>query len=280
MPARSYLYVPADRPDRYAKALAAGADAVIVDLEDAVAPDAKASARRALADWLAAGVPGGAVTVRINAPATPWFDDDLRACAAPGVVAVMVPKAERAEVLAEVAARLPGRRLLPLVETARGIADLRAVASAPAVERLAFGSIDLSLDLGVADEHEALLYARSRMVLASRLADLAAPIDGVTTALDDAEAIGRDAERARRLGFGAKLCIHPRQVAVVNRAFAPSEAELDWARRVLAAAREAGGAAASLDGKMIDRPVILRAEALLREADDAGRRAARPAAGV
>ncbi len=255
MTPRSYLFVPADRPERIGKALQSGADAVIVDLEDAVAPAAKAAARDALAGWLATA-PANAVWVRVNAAGTPWQDDDLRLCGHPAVRGVVLPKAE--------APPAPGKPVLALVETAAGFDALRAIASAPGVQRLLFGSIDFQVDLGIEGDDDALLFFRSQLVLASRLAGLDAPVDGVTTAIDDEAAIASDTARARRLGFGAKLCIHPKQVAAVNRGFTPSEAELGWARRVLAAA-ESGGAVA-VDGKMVDAPVLARARALLRRA--------------
>ncbi len=259
---RSYLFVPGDRPERYAKALASGADAVVVDLEDAVAPATKAAARDALANWLArAGEHGGSIVVRVNAVDTPWFEDDVALCQSPAVVAVMVPKAERAADLDGV-----GRPVLALVETAVGIDAVRELARAEQVERLVFGSIDLQLDLGITGDGDELLPFRAQLVLASRLASLAPPVDGVTAAIDDAAVLQADTSRARRLGFGAKLCIHPRQVDAVNAGFAPSAAELAWAERVLDAAAKAGGAAVAVDGKMVDRPIILRAEALLRQA--------------
>jgi citrate lyase subunit beta/citryl-CoA lyase len=255
---RSYLFVPADRPERIAKALASGADAVIVDLEDAVAPAAKDAAREALRGWLAQA--DRRVVVRINGVDTPWFDGDRALCRDAGVAAVMLPKAERAGDLA-----FEGKPVLPLIETAVGIDALREIASAPGVERLVFGSIDFQLDLGIAGDGEELLLFRSQLVLASRLAGLAPPVDGVSPAIDDTAALQADALRARRLGFGAKLCIHPRQVDVVNRALGPSDEELAWARRVLEASEKAGGAAVAVDSRMVDRPVILRAQALLRQ---------------
>jgi citrate lyase subunit beta/citryl-CoA lyase len=261
MSARSYLFVPADRPERYAKALASGADAVIVDLEDAVAPAAKERARAMLAAWLDGG--GAGIVVRINDAASPEFDADLAIAARPGVVAVVVAKAERVEGLARVRAAAPAAALLPLIETAAGIDRVREIAGAPGVQRLVFGSIDLQLDLGVEGDGDELLVFRSALVLASRLAGLDAPVDGVSTATDDAAALDADTRRARRLGFGAKLCIHPRQVAVVHAAFAPSADELAWAGRVVAAAAAAAGGAVAVDGRMVDRPVLLRAQALL-----------------
>ena len=263
MTPRSYLFVPGDRPERFDKALRSGADSVILDLEDAVAPAAKAGARDAVARWLdAAGA--RPVLVRINAPQTDWFADDLRLCAHPAVLGIVVAKAESPELLAEVAARAPRQAVLPLIESAAGFDALRTLAASAGVTRLVFGSIDFQADLGIDGEDDALLYFRSQLVLASRLAGLDAPVDGVTTAIDDEAAVARDTARARRLGFGAKLCIHPKQVAAVNRGFTPSEAELGWARRVLAAA-ESGGAVA-VDGKMVDAPVLARARALLRRA--------------
>ncbi len=263
MNARSWLFVPGSRPERFDKALAAGASAVIIDLEDAVAPADKHSAREAVAAWLR---PGHAVVLRINGADSPWFDADLALCGRPGVAAVMLPKAEYVVTLAAVA-RAGAQALLPLVESAAGMAALDAIAAAPGVQRLAFGSIDLQADLGMCDAAEdELLYFRSTLVLASRRAGIGAPIDGVTTAIDDAVRLQTDVQRARRLGFCGKLCVHPNQVAAVNALFAPSAKDLSWARRVLDAAAAAGGAAVAVDGKMVDRPVLLHAESILREA--------------
>lgn len=263
---RSYLFVPADRPERIAKALASGADAVIVDLEDAVAPPAKDQARHALAAWLRAAGAGPQVVVRVNGADTAWFSADLATCAAPAVRAVMLPKAGQPGDVAAVHRALPGKPIIALIETAEGFDLMREIAQTAGVERLAFGSIDFQLDLGMVGDGEELLFFRSRFVLESRLARLAPPIDGVTTAIDDAALVVRDAQAARRLGFGAKLCIHPRQVEAVNCGFTPTATEVDWARRVLNAARQAAGAAVAVDGKMVDRPVLMRAEALLRQA--------------
>lgn len=264
--------MPADRPERIGKALHSGAHAVIVDLEDAVAPAAKAAARDALANWLD-GPEAAPVMVRVNAVATPWHADDVRLCAHPRVQGLMLPKAEAAPPLAALATLAalaaqpaPQRALLPLIESAAGFEALREVARAPGVTRLVFGSLDFQADLGIEGDDDALLFFRSQIVLASRLAGLAAPVDGVSTALDDEAALAADTARARRLGFGAKLCIHPRQVAVVNAGLAPAEAELAWARRVLAAAQASGGAAVAVDGKMVDAPVLLRARRLLEAA--------------
>ncbi len=269
MTARSYLFVPGDRPERFDKALRAGADEVIVDLEDAVAPTAKDAARAALASWLASTA-ARPVAVRVNAADSAGFADDLRLCTHPAVHALVLPKAEDEAMLDRVAASLRGKAVLPLIETAAGFDAARRLARVPGVTRLVFGSIDFQADLGIEGDDDALLHFRSQLVLVSRLAGLAAPVDGVTTALGDDAAIARDTARARRLGFGAKLCIHPRQVEPVNRGFLPSPAELDWARHVLAAAQASGGAAVAVDGKMVDAPVLLRAQRLIERAAPRG----------
>ena len=145
---------------------------------------------------------------------------------------------------------------------------MREIAAVPGVQRLAFGSIDAQVDLGMqcGPEEEELMHLRVEMVMASRLAGIAPPIDGVTTDFNDHAFLARMVQRARRLGFGAKLCIHPRQVAVVRRGFMPGEKELAWAEEVMAAVRASDGGAISLKGRMIDKPVILQAEQFLRAA--------------
>jgi citrate lyase subunit beta/citryl-CoA lyase len=262
--ARSLLFVPGNRPERFAKACAAGADAVIVDLEDAVPRSDKLAARKALVDWLS---PAHPVLVRINSADSEWFRDDLAVCGLPGVAGVVLPKAERTDDLAAVAAA-GAPAILPLIESARGMWNGAGLAGAPRVQRLLFGAIDFSFDLGISEGYEQLLAFRSQLVLTSRVAGIAAPVDGVTVDLDDPARVREDAGRARALGFGGKLCIHPKQVAPVNAAFAPSSAELAWAARVMAAA-DVDGAAVAVDGKMVDRPVILIARQML---DDAARR--------
>ena len=262
-PLISLLFVPASRPERFDKALGSGADAVIVDLEDAVAPADKDAARAALAAWLD---PVHPVLVRINAADTPWFAADLELLARPGVSAVVLPKAEHPDDVVVASRAGGGLAVLPLIESALGFEQRRALAHADRVERLIFGHIDFQADLNMRATEEELLPFRTALVLASRLAGIAAPIDGVCTAIDDAELLQADALRARRLGFGGKLCIHPRQVAVVNRCFAPSAEEVAWAQRVIAADTASGGAAVAVDGKMVDRPVVLRAQAILVEA--------------
>ncbi len=260
---RSYLFVPATRIDRVPKALASGADAVIVDLEDAVAPAHKGSARDALAH---ASQNAQSVFVRVNGPDTEWFEDDLKLCGDLGVFGVVVPKSETQDQMRHASSRMrSGAILLPLVETARGYANIAELCAAPGVQRLVFGSIDFQLDLGITGEHEELLYFRSGLVLASTLARIQPPVDGVTVDIDNVERVKDETRYAKRLGFGGKLCIHPNQIVVVNQCFSPSAEEVAWAKRVLDAAGAADGGAVQVDGKMVDRPVLLRVQAILRE---------------
>jgi citrate lyase subunit beta/citryl-CoA lyase len=262
----SYLFVPGSRPERFDKAMAAGADVVIVDLEDAVSPVDKDSARASVAAWLSAEKP---ICLRINPPDTVWFASDLALCAHLGVAAVMLPKA--AQVADILRLREAGaRRVLPLIESAQGFVNLVALAAAEGVERLAFGSIDFAVDLGIEGDDRELDYFRSQLVLASRVAGIVPPIDGVTTAIDDTAVLASDTLRGKRFGFGAKLCIHPAQLAVVHASYLPEASEVAWAERVLAAAASSQGAAVAVDGKMVDRPVILKAERILVRAGRAG----------
>ena len=257
--ARSLLFVPADRPERFAKAAASGADCIVLDLEDAVAPQSKAAARAHAAQWLAGG---GAAIVRVNAADTPWYEDDLAMLRAAPAAALMLPKADAAA-LERTATALPGRELAALLETVAGYFDLRRLAAAPGVARIAFGSVDFSADTGIVDEGEALTSVRTSLVLACRAAALPPPLDGVSLELDDEQRMREDALRSRRLGFGGKLCIHPRQVAAVHQAFTPGAQELQWAHRVVEAFEAGGGAAIALDGRMVDKPVVDRARRLL-----------------
>ena len=262
--ARTYLFVPGNRADRFAKAFASSADAVVIDLEDAVAPDQKEAARAALAAWC-----GGTdrqeaeLVVRINDDASPWFDADLALLRSLGPCSVMLPKAESAQQLERVVAALgPDTKLIALVESARGVLAVEAIAQAAGVRRLAFGTLDYALDLGLADDPRGLLYPACRIALASKAAGLPAPIAGITAAIEDEAALRGDLDLARACGFGAKLCIHPRQVDAVHAMLAPTPEQRDWAARVLAAAQESTGAV-QVDGKMVDRPVLLRARAIL-----------------
>ncbi|HVR52481.1 MAG TPA: CoA ester lyase [Pseudorhodoferax sp.] len=265
MQERSYLFVPGDRPERFDKAIASGAHGVILDLEDAVQPERKPQAREAVRGWLAqARTP---VWVRINPGDTPWFAEDCSLLDAPMVRGLMVPKAQDAQGLAQLAGRLrEDQRLIPLVETVAGWFAAQAIAQVPRVLRLAFGSVDFMSDSGIQGEAEEMNSVRTQLVLVSRLAGIAAPIDGVSVAIDDAEQLNADVRRSRRFGFGAKLCIHPKQVPGVHRGFAPTAAELAWAERVVAALAAGPLGAVTVDGKMVDKPIALLAQAMLAEA--------------
>lgn len=263
--ARGFLFVPANRPERIAKAFATGADQIIVDLEDAVVAADKPAARAALLAWLDAN-PDHTVVVRINADGTEWHHEDVAACAHAGVAAVMLPKTESGAVLARVHAR-SGKGVLPIIETCGGIDELAGIAGAEGCVRLVFGKLDLAVELGLepdeSDPQElAFLPWRAMLVLASKRAGLAQPVDGVFTVIGDAEGLKRSALRARSHGFGAMLLIHPAQVSVVRDAFTPSAAEREWAQRVCDAAAASGGAAV-VDGRMIDAPVLARAQRIL-----------------
>ena len=265
--ARTYLFVPGNRPERFAKALASAADAVVLDLEDAVALDAKAQARAAIADWAATALPAerARIVVRINEVASKAFADDVRLLLQADLGTVLLPKAESAEHIGALRALLPQAGVLALIESARGVAQVEAVAASAGVLRLVFGTLDFALDLelDIAEQSDGLAYAASRIAVASRLAGLPAPVAGVTPQIDDQVRLLADLAWARRHGFGAKLCIHPSQVGAIHRALAPSPQALEWARLVLEADAASPGAA-RLDGRMIDRPVVLQAQRLLQ----------------
>jgi citrate lyase subunit beta/citryl-CoA lyase len=250
------LFVPATRPDRFRKAAESGSDAIIIDLEDAVAAVDKVSARDALPGNVPSSVP---VIVRINARGTEWFEDDIMCVRQVGAICVMIPKAESEDDILSLKKALPGVSVVAIIESAKGLVNARRIAAAGA-SRLAFGSLDFSVDLGCAHEPEALLSARSEIVLASRLADLNGPLDGVTAAVDDDQAVANDARRAYAHGFGGKMCVHPSQIATVMTAFGPSPSEIAWAKSVIG---KSDGGAAKVSGMMVDTAVILRARQIL-----------------
>jgi citrate lyase subunit beta / citryl-CoA lyase len=278
-PCRSWLFVPGSDPGKTAKALGVVSDVVIVDLEDSVAPEFKADARRTAVESL--HVPRvGRLFVRINALQTRWCFDDLLAVVRPGIDGLVLPKIETGvelRIVDWVVSHLerdrgmpPGSvELLPLIETAAGIVWLQSVQSRPdRVSRLAFGGADYTADLGVTwtrDEDE-LAFARQWLVHASRAARLQPPVDTVSLEIRDLDGFRLRCERARQRGFGGKLCIHPGQVAVANAAFVPTPAELERARAVVAAyerAAAAGRGATRLDDELVDAPVVLHARRLL-----------------
>lgn len=260
----TYLFVPADRPERFAKALASGADRIIIDLEDAVMDDNKQSGRDAIRhaelDW-------HRVVIRINDIGSPHFEADADLLRDLPVTEIMVPKANSAARLDKVVDTLGGtRRLLPQIESVQGmfaISDLLAHAD---VARLIFGHLDYALDLGSGQDHEAMLHARSQIVFHSRFAGKPAPVDSVTPDFRDMTACQRDAEAACNLGFGGKLLIHPAQVAPVSAVFTPSDKDIAWAQRVISAVADGGRGAVAVDGNMVDKPVEEAARRILRRA--------------
>jgi citrate lyase subunit beta/citryl-CoA lyase len=263
----NFLFVPGTRPERFIKALNSGASAVVLDLEDAVAEEDKDQARNAIRTaWSQfSDEQKNRLVIRTNSPGTKFYSADLILAQELLVGCILIPKSESLDQINGAALVLPNTAIIPMIETAMGLDHLREIANSNQVLRLALGNLDLQADLGMrCDPQETELQtARYQIVLASRLAQIAPPIDGVTPSTDDLPRITEDAERAKRMGFGGKLCIHPKQVAIVQTAFMPTEEEIQWAQRVIAADRDSKGGAVKLDGKMIDRPVVLLAQRTL-----------------
>jgi citrate lyase subunit beta/citryl-CoA lyase len=279
---RSLLFTPATSPRRVEKAFTCGADGVIVDLEDAVAVAEKPQARKHAAELLARRreVPA---YIRVNALSTPFCFEDLPVAVAAAVDGIVLPKVESVEDVAiagwmltqlEAAHGKPAGsiELMPIVETARGMAAVHAIAAAckrlGRVRRLFYGAVDFALDLDVdlADETAAMAQARFAIALACRAAELEGPMDTVFVAIADPEGLRASAQRARAMGFTGKACIHPAQIEVVNAAFTPTEAELARAQEIVtafAAAEAAGAASVSVGGAMVDYPVVLKARRVL-----------------
>lgn len=277
---RSYLYVAGSDPHRFEKAHGSGADAIILDLEDAVASEAKMAARASVSDYVRTLEPGGtAVHVRINAPEYGYLADDLSAATWAGVSALRVPKVERAvdiRAVDDALTALEERRGLPvgriqltlIIESARGALALADVTSAsPRVSGVALGSSDFLADIGARGADDlATLYVRSQMVLIARAMGLLPPIDSVSTALSDPDAVVREARFAQGLGFFGKSLIHPRQIVGAHEVFSPSADELEHARTVVEAADTAaasGLGATTLQGEFIDPAIVARYRALL-----------------
>lgn len=265
---RAALFVPATRPERFPKALAAGADAVIVDLEDAVEHSLKDQAREHMRAFAQAN-PHASMLVRVNDATTDWFEDDLAACAAlVAVKGVVLPKAESAEQVQRVAAT--GKPVLPIVESARGVLALDQIAGATGVERLSFGSLDLMLETGTTPDTAGarllLDHIRCQILLHSAAHGLAAPLDGVYPKFTDSDGLAAIAGHVRDMGYGGMLCIHPAQIPVIMSAFAPTDADKSWAVRVVEMAESTGSSAFQLDGDMVDAPVIERARRILAQA--------------
>jgi citrate lyase subunit beta/citryl-CoA lyase len=271
------LFVPADRPDRIRMAGSRGSDAVVIDLEDAVAPGSKERARSAAAAELGRGL-HGPVMVRVNAVDCGELEPDIAELGSvwPRVDAVLLPKAAGAADVIELDRLLTktvgetGPAVIPIVETAAGVFEARALASATSrVVTLLFGPADLSAELGVepTPEGRELVHARSQVVLATAAAGIEAPLDGPHLILGDADGLARAARSARELGFGGKAVIHPEQIPVVHAEFAPRPAEVAWAERVITAAAAAGSRGAGVvrlaDGTFVDEPILRRARAIL-----------------
>jgi citrate lyase subunit beta/citryl-CoA lyase len=280
--ARSHLYVPGDRPDVLAKALGRGADALIVDLEDAVAVSAKDSARAAVAEWLA-GLPAAAdnpveVWVRVNPGQAALVD--VEAVAVPALAGICLAKAESAAEVAAVAGlldRLEAERsiaagsigIAPLLESAAAVLRAAEIAQAPRVRRLQVGEADLKADTGIepGDDERELLWVRSQVVLASAAAGIDPPVGPVSTNFRDLDALRASTEAVRRLGYRGRACIHPAQIAVVHEVFTPSPEQIGAAQALIAAydAAVAAGSGVLLgpDGRMVDEAVVRQARRLV-----------------
>lgn len=277
---RSKLFVPGARPELFAKAMAGEADALSFDLEDSVPAAGKDTARAAVAECVASDAArtlAKVVIVRVNAPDTPWFEADLRAVAQPGVALLNLPKLETASAVRDTVRALEHAeagngvctpiRLLLNIETPKALANAAALAAAhPRVAGLQLGLGDLFEPLAIDRRDPANVHA---VLFAVRMAAAQAGVfalDGAWPDLSDDAGFSAEAQRARKLGYLGKSCIHPRQVALANAAFAPDEAELDAARRIVAAAADAelaGRGAFVVDGRMVDLPFLKRAQALL-----------------
>lgn len=271
LPWRSVLFVPGTSRERFDKAFASGADAVVLDLEDGVETTRKDEARKAIAGWLAAPASGRAERlVRVNALGSAFIAGDLSWLATVDgrYDGLVLPKVESPEQVARLARAISSRRVIPLLETAKGIVHAAAIMSADAdIPAVLFGAEDLTAELGIPRtvEGEELLYARSQVVMAAVAAG-ADPIDAVYVDIVRRDKLRADAKRARALGFTGKMAIHPDQVSTINDAFSPSADEVSAARKILEAgeaARARGEGAFRLDGRMVDAPVIRRAERVL-----------------
>lgn len=273
----SYLFVPGNRPERFSKALSSGADVVIIDLEDAVPEQEKSYARDETRHWLewhatqgSGALESGRIIVRINAVTSAGIEDDLDMLRNAPPVGIMLAKAESGmqidRLMAETAlGDSRPRFIIPLVESAQGLTNIHEIARASRVQRIAFGTHDYIADLGLSGDKRGLLMPASQIAIASRAAGIASPIGGVTTDIGSTERFREDVDFDLACGFRAKLCIHPAQVGMLHAALAPTEEERLWAQRVMAASSIEGGAV-RVDGAMVDRPVILKAQAILARA--------------
>ena len=274
---RSLLFVPATRPDRFEKAAAAGADMVCIDLEDAVAPDDKETARATALEFLSGTLPEGPRWIlRINSPRTELGLRDLLALLASDAApdALFIPKASSAEEMRWLDELLAVADkdidLIPVIESAEGLDRVAEIAGAVLRNvAVGFGSADYAAELGSDMGVAALYYGRGRIAAAAGQAGIAA-IDGIWPDFNDDDGLRGDTELIRSMGFDGKIAIHPRQVGVINAVFAPSDEEVARARRIVAASQEAKGGIATVDGEMIDNPVVMAAQQILAAAEAAG----------
>jgi len=279
---RSWMFVPGNKQRFLEKAAGSEADAVLLDLEDGVLPEDKQQGREMIAATLAAGWSGPLLYVRVNALSTPWLDDDLKAIVGPGLQGICLTKVNGADEVREVSARLArleaerglpagSVRIMAAIESAVGLINAHAVACAdPRVSALIFGAEDYALDLGLSARREGeaaeLIHARSTIVVAAAAAQVWS-VDGVFPNLDDPDGLLKDTIQARRLGFTAKSTFNPRQLADLNRIFSPQPEELEYARKVADAfeqAQQRGDASVAVGGQLVDRPILLRALAILK----------------
>lgn len=261
--ARSYLFAPGHNAKLLDRVFTAGADAVMLDLEDAVPPEAKDTARRMVADALVDSPSEVPAWVRVNAARSDWCAADL---AAVGELAhgIRIPKTESADDVAWVAERAPGKPIICAIESARGVLAAQEIAVAPGVQYLAMGGVDLQQDLNTTGGNAQTLFVRSYLVIVSRAAGIEPPIDSVYPRLDDETGLHEQAEFAKSLGFSGKSAIHPRQLPVLHRVFTPTQREIDWAREVVEAFATAAGAGLRMpSGEFVDLPVARRAQRLL-----------------
>jgi len=266
-PPRSWLFAPGHDEKLLSKVFEVGADIVLLDLEDAVPAELKARAR----ELVVAVAAKRGCWVRVNRACTELCERDLTAVAG-SVSGIRIPKVESAGEVAWVAERAPGLPLDCTIESARGVLASFEIASSPACTLLSFGGLDLAADLGSSSGEQETLYARSRLVIAARSAGKPRPSDGVHPRLGDDDGLRREAEAAKRIGFFGKSAIHPRQVPIIHEVFAPTLEELAWAREVLRAFNQSGGAATkTATGEFVDRPVAERAKQLLRAGERSGR---------
>ena len=267
---RSLLFVPAARPDRYPKALATGADGVCIDLEDGVSFADKDQARSAAIDLFLTRVDTRAeVSLRINDPKTDLGQRDIEAVCAAEVCpdAVMLPKCDSPEEVRDVSQALssisPTLPLIIMAETARGVAVAEDIATAsPNVAAMFFGAIDYAADIGCAVEWDAVLFARSRVVLAAAIANVSS-IDSPFMNVSALDELADECSRTQALGFVGKAAIHPTQVSIIQKAFTPATAEVAWAKRIIEAYETNNGGVLLVDGKLIERPVIASAKKIL-----------------